>query len=84
MYLDQILTDTNKQDGAMAVALLELAITTIVNELPFIDKATITSDNATCYQNHFVTFMIVISNEKFSGKFFIESFIHSETQDTFI
>ena len=81
VYLDQILTDTNKQDGLMVVALLELAITTIVNELPFINKAIITSDNATCYQNHFVTFMIGIYNQRFNGKFFIESFIHSETQD---
>ena len=81
VYLDQILTDTNKQDGAMVVALLELAITTIVNELPFINQATITSDNATCYQNHFVTFMIGVFNQKFNGKFFIKSFVHSETQD---
>ena len=65
----------------MVVAFLGLAITTIVNELPFIDKATITLDNDTCYQNHFVTFMIGIFNEKFSGKFCIESFIHSKTQD---
>ena len=81
VYLDQILTDTNQQDAGMVVALLEIAITTIITELSFIKQAIITSDNASCYQNHFVTFMIAIYNQKFYGQFFIESFIYSETQD---
>ena len=39
VYLDQILTDTNQQDAGMVVALLKIAITTIITELLFIKKA---------------------------------------------
>ncbi len=38
VYLDQILSDTNKQDGPTVVALLEVAICTIIHELSFILK----------------------------------------------
>ena len=81
VYLDQIMNDTNKQDGTAVVALLEVAITAIISELPFMKEAIITSDNATCYQSHFVTFMMSIYNKKFEGKFFISAFVHTETQD---
>jgi len=81
VYLDQILSETNMQNAMTVVALLETAIATIISELPFLKEAIITSDNATCYQNHFVTFMMAIFNKKFHGQFFIESFLHTETQD---
>lgn len=81
VYLDQILSETNMQNALTVVGLLETGIATIVSELPYIKEAVITSDNATCYQNHFVTFMMAIFNKKFSGQFFIKSFLHTETQD---
>ena len=81
VYLDQILDDTNKQDGVAVVALLEVAITAFISELPFIKEAIITSDNATCYQNHLVTFMMAVYNKKIAGKFYISAFMHTETQD---
>ena len=81
VYLDQILNDTNKQDGVAVVALLEVAITAFILELPFIKEAIITSDNAACYQNHLVTFMMSVYNKKFAGKFYISAFMHTETQD---
>ena len=81
VYLDQILSDTNKQDGPTVVALLEIAICTIIHELPFIKEAIITSDNATSYQNHLLTFMMAIFNQKFNNEFFISDFVHTETQD---
>ena len=66
VYIDQILNDTNKQDGTTVIGLLEVTITAIMSELPFIKNATVTSDNATCYQNHFLTFMMSIFNKKFA------------------
>ena len=80
VYLDQILSDTNKQDGPTIVSLLEVAICTIIHELSFIKQAIITSDNATSYQNHLLTFMIAIFNQKFNNEFFISDFVHTETQ----
>ena len=81
IYFDQILSDDNAQDALTVVGLLEIMISTIISELPYIKEAVVTSDNASCYQNHFVTFMMALLNKKFNGQFFIESFQHSETQD---
>ena len=81
VYIDQILNDDNKQDALTVVGLLEIAISTIILELPFIKEAILTSDNATCYQNHLVTLMIGVFNTKYHKQFFISSFHHSETQD---
>ena len=81
VYLDQILSETNMQNALTVVALLETGISTIISELPYIKEAVITSDNATCYQNHFLTFMMAVYNKRFSGQFFIKSFLHTETQD---
>ncbi len=81
VYFDQILSDDNAQDALTVAGLLEITIRTIISELPFIKEAVVTSDNASCYQNHFITYMMAIYNKKFSGEFFIESYQHSETQD---
>jgi len=81
VYLDQILNDTNKQGGVSVVALLEVAITAFISELPFIKEAIINPDNVNCYQNHLVTFMMAVYNKKFAGKFYISAFMHTETQD---
>ena len=62
VYLDQILSDTDKQDGPTVVAQLEVAICTIIHELSFIKEAFITLDAETLYQNHLLTFMIAIFN----------------------
>ena len=60
IYLDQILSDDNSQDALTVVALLEIMVSSLISELPYIKEAVITSDNASCYQNHFVTFMMAI------------------------
>ena len=74
VYLDQILSDTNMQNAFTVVALIETGISTIISELPYIKEAVIISGNTTCYQNHFLTFMMSIYNKRFSGQFFIKSF----------
>ena len=58
VYLDQILKDTNKQDGFDVVDLLETALIAIHDELPYISNIILQSDNAKSYQNHYLTFMI--------------------------
>ena len=78
VYLDQILSDTNKQDGLTVVALLEVATcTTIIHGLSFIKESIITSDNVTLYQKHLLFFMIAILNQKFNDEVFISDFVHT-------
>ena len=54
VYIDQILTNSNTQDGMSVVSLLEACLTSIYCKLPFISKLTIQSDNATTYQNYYL------------------------------
>ena len=81
VYLDQILEDSNKQDAGTVIALLEAGLSAIHRQLPFLSEITLLSDNAKCYQNHFLTMMISIFNIKYQGDLLITSFVHSETQD---
>ncbi len=80
VYLDQILNDSNLQDSATVVGLLEVGTQAIIKELPFIKDAVLISDNASCYQNHLVTFMVGICHQKFHNYLFISAIVHSETQ----
>ena len=80
VYLDQILNDTNLKDSGTVVGLLEVGIHAIIKELPFIKDAIVISDNASCYQNHLLTFMVGLYNQKFYNDIFISSIVHSESQ----
>ena len=80
VYLDQIMNDSNIQDSGTVIGLLEVGFQAIIKELPFITEAVLVSDNASSYQNHLLTFMIGIYNQKFEDKLFISSIVHSETQ----
>ena len=80
VYIDQILMNSNKQDGMSVVGLLEACLTSIHNQLPFISQLTIQSDNATTYQNGHLIIGIHLLNIKMRGKVFVDGFIHTETQ----
>ncbi len=80
VYVDQILTNSNKQDGMSVIALLESCLTSLHSQLPFISQLTIQSDNATTYQNGHLIVGIHLLNMKMKGKVFVNDFIHSETQ----
>ena len=80
-YLDQILSDGNKQDAHCVVSLLEAALNQIIHDLPFINSVTLQSDNARCYENHFIMVAISILNEIYHSDIFISAFVHTETQD---
>ena len=81
VYIDQILEDCNKQDGATVLSLLEAALLVINDELPFIRNIIMQSDKANMLQNPHVVFGIHMLNCKYKNKIFVLEFIHSETQD---
>ena len=80
VYIDQIMNDSNVQDSATVCGMLEIGIEAIIKELPFIKEAVLVSDNASSYQNHIVTMMVGMFNNKFYDQFFISAIVHSETQ----
>ena len=80
IYIDQIMNDSNVQDSGTVVGMLEVGFEAIINELPFIKQATLVSDNASSYQNHLITIMVGILNQKFMNQLFISAIVHSETQ----
>lgn len=81
IYINQILSDSNKQDGFVVLSLIEAATSAIINEVGYINELVLQSDNANCYQNHYVTMGMILINSKLHNKLFISEFIHSETQD---
>ena len=71
--------DGNKRDmHCVLVSLLDAALAQIVDDLPFIKLDVPQSDNARCYENHFVLVEICILN---NPDIFISSFVHTKTQD---
>ena len=46
VYIDQILESSNKHDGMMVISLLEAPLVAINDQLPFINKMILQSDNA--------------------------------------
>ena len=80
-YLDQIISDGNKQDIYCVLSLLEAALTQIVHDLPLINSVVLQSDNARSYENHFLILGIAIFNSIFHPDIFVLAFIHTETQD---
>ena len=80
-YLDQILSDGNKQDAYCVMSLLDAALAQINHDCPFISSVVVQSDNARCYENHFLILGMCILNDLYHPDIFISSFIHTETQD---
>ena len=58
VYIDKIMNGSNVQDSGTVAALLEVGFQAIIKEMPFIKEATLMSDNASSYQNHFTTFLV--------------------------
>ena len=81
VYIDQIMENSNKQDGMTVISLIEAALVTIIDQLSFIDEIVLQSDNALTYQNPQVLFGIQLLNAKYHKNLFISEFTHSETQD---
>ena len=57
-YIDQVLSESNKQDGHTVIGLLEVAMIAINNRYSFIREITLQSDNENIYQNHYVKLRI--------------------------
>ena len=50
VYMNQILSDSNKQDALSVLGLLDAALGQIAEELPFITQIVLQMDNATSYK----------------------------------
>ena len=83
LYMDQILDRTNKQDALSVICLIEaLAVASLAQFPDMVPiEAILCSDNAGCYLSKFLLLAISIMNLRYSGKFFISSIMHTETQD---
>jgi len=81
VYVDQILEESNRQDGLVVISLIEAAVVAIHDQLPFISSLIIQSDNANQYQNPYLILGLHLVNMKMYRKIFISEYIHSETQD---
>ena len=49
-YMDQVLKDGNKQDVFAVIALLEAALSVMIQDIPYIEEIILQSDNAATYQ----------------------------------
>ena len=82
VYLNQLLSDSNKQDSLSVFSLLDAAMAQIAEELPFITKLILQTDNAKSYSNNFLLCSIPVLNVTYRSKLLaISEFIHTETQD---
>ena len=53
VYLDQIISDCNKQDAYSVFSLLDMTMAQIANKLPFLTNIVLQTDNAKTYNNTF-------------------------------
>jgi len=82
VYIDQIMEESNKQDGMTVASLLEAILVTISDQLPFIKNIILQSDNANQYQNHLLVVVLHALNIKMKRTgTYIKEFVHTETQD---
>ena len=82
VYLDQVVSDGNKQDSLSVYSLLDAALGQIANELPFISSIILQTDNAKSYNNTFLLCAIPLLNIAYASEGLrIIEFIHTETQD---
>ncbi len=79
MYLDQILSGGNKQDGLATASMIEAALRHLSATFRDIASVTVQSDNAKCYQSHELVLIIGMMNPSLPIK--ITGIIHTETQD---
>ena len=82
VYLNQLLSDSNKQDSLSVFSLLEATMSQIREELLFITELILQTDNAKSYSNNFLLCAISLLNvlHKQNSLAIIE-FIHTENQD---
>ena len=82
VYLNQLLSDSNKQDSLSVFSLLDAAMSQIHQELPFITELVLQTDNAKSYSNNFLLCAISLLNvlNKHNSLCIVE-FVHTETQD---
>ena len=55
VYIDQILMNSNRQNGMSVIVLLETCLTSIHGQLLFISQVSIQSDNTATYKNGHLT-----------------------------
>ena len=67
-YLDQIISDSNKQDSFCVFSLLEAALAQIKQELPFITNIILQTDNVKSYNNVFFLCAIPLLNQIYDHK----------------
>ncbi|OWZ07270.1 hypothetical protein PHMEG_00020353 [Phytophthora megakarya] len=79
LYFDQICSGDNKQDKDIVVALVEAVSLSIRREVPHIKRITFQSDNASNYQNVYVTLILSILGAV--HEYYVVRYIHSDTQD---
>jgi hypothetical protein len=79
VYLDQILSGGNKQDGLAVASMIESAVHHLSHSFFDIRSVTVQSDNAKCYQSHELVLLIGMMNPSLPIK--ITGIIHTETQD---
>ena len=82
VYLNQLLSDSNKQDSLSVFSLLDAAMSQIHEELPFITELILQTDNAKSYSNNFLLCAISLLNVVHEhNSLSIIEFVHTETQD---
>ena len=79
VYVDQIISNENKQDRSAVFSILEALLLVIKKHLPFIEIIYLLSDNAACYQNTMI--LHVLPYLAYAHELQISRFIHTETQD---
>ena len=82
VYLDQVVSDGNKQDALSVYSLLDAALGQVSNEMPFVSSIILQTDNAKSYNNTFLLCAIPLLNITYQQDgLSITEFIHTETQD---
>ena len=82
VYLEQVVSDGNKQDALSVYSLLDAALGQIANEMPFVSSIILQTDNAKSYNNTFLLCAIPLLNITYQEDgLTISEFIHTETQD---
>ena len=82
VYLDQVVSDGNKQDSLSVYSLLDAVLGKIANELPFISSIILQIDDTRSYYNIFLLSVIPYLNITYASEGLrIIEFIHNETQD---
>jgi hypothetical protein len=79
LYFDHIAADDNKPDKESVSAFFEAMLLTLQRDTPHVKHLVVQSDNATNYQNPFITMVIPVLG--WVHGICVDRFIHSETRD---